>query len=140
MTGAQRLGSEQYFSNALVTILDQCLLDAWGQCLRLTSPSGEFERVYQWPSGIVLKLLDYRTLPATVGDVKRVALRLKGEHVDLLKQRAWVLPRAQHRHWTAIVVDFRAKLVLFVDSLRSSETAVVTVSYTHLTLPTILRV
>ena len=44
---------------------------------------------------------------------------------EAYKRRAWLLPRVRGLHWTAILVDFRSKLVIFVDSLGSEMPAAV---------------
>ena len=98
--------------------LSDDLVDAWAQCLRLTRPA-RGGGVYQWLTAPVRKFLDCHRQPAAVNDVMRHVLSLKRLGLDVLQQRAWVLPHVRDRHWTSVVVDFRAKLVLSVDSLGS---------------------
>ena len=69
------------------------VVDAWGQCLRLTGPRGEATGVHMWASSLVWKYLGYRVFAPVVEDVRRVVLRLQRDGVDLMAQRAWVLPR-----------------------------------------------
>jgi hypothetical protein len=105
------------FTNDELYLSDD-LVDAWAQCLVLTRPAGG-GGVYQWLTAPVRKFLDCHRLPAVVNDVMRHVLSLKRLGLDLLQQRAWVLPHVRDRHWTSVVVDFRAKLVLSVDPLGS---------------------
>lgn len=111
-------GDASVISNDELYLSDD-LVDAWAHCLRLTRPA-EGGGVYQWLTAAVRKYDDLRWgQPAAVNDVMRHVLGLKRLGLDLLQQRAWVLPRVCDRHWTSVVVDFRAKLVLSVDPLGS---------------------
>ena len=100
-------------------------VDAWGQCLRLMPPQAAREGVYMWPSGTVWKYMGYRAQPPTFNDVRRVALSLQASGLNLLQQRAWVLPRVRSKHWDAVLIDFRSKQVVLVDSLWGSNKTVV---------------
>ena len=110
-------GDKSVLTNDELYLSDD-LIDAWAQCLRSTRPD-EGGGVYQWLTSPVRKFLDCHRQPAAVNDVMRHVLSLKRLGLDLLKQRAWVLPHVRDRHWTSVVVDFRAKLVLSVDPLGS---------------------
>ena len=109
---------ELYFSDELV--------DAWAQCLRRTeAQAAAGDGVFMWSSGSVYKFFGYRTQPPIVDGVRRVALRCQRDGIHLLRQRAWVLPRVRSLHWDTVLVDFRSKQIIFVDSMGSSNETVV---------------
>jgi len=78
-----------------------------------------------WPSALVWKYFGYRELAPTFDDVRRPVLKLRRPGLDLLQQRAWILPRVRNRHWDAVLIDFTSKQVIFVDSTGGSNTSVV---------------
>ena len=95
------------------------IVDAWGQCLRQTE--GGKHAVYFWPSTDVQIYMGYsQGHRPSVQNVARHARDRKRNGMDLLTMRAWVLPRVRGRHWTAVLVDFTSKQVLYADSLGGS--------------------
>ena len=115
-------GDKSVLTNDELYLSDD-LIDAWAQCVRSTRPAVG-GGVYQWLTSPVRKFLDCHRQPAAVNDVMRHVLSLKRLGLDLLKQRAWVLPHVRDRHWTSVVVDFRAKLVISVDPLLAASSLI----------------
>ena len=106
--------------------LSDLVVDAWATALRRTPAAADGEGgVHMWFSDQAWAFFDRRREPATVHDVQREVLRLRAEGVHLLRQRAWVLPRVKELHWTAVVVDFRSRRVVFADSQQREGAAVV---------------
>jgi len=105
---------------------DNCV-DAWAG---VTYRQGiQLWDVLVFPSLLTTDML--RRVPGSLAmaEFKRKIGRLaehlvgKGSIAEAIYQlRAWVLPRCIPRsdHWTSILVDFEARLVLFVDSIGSS--------------------
>ena len=118
-TGQAHTGNltELYFNDEIV--------EAWGKYVlgaAVPSDINGGKAVRMWNQQFVRSLLGYEA--GVIPNVSRVTRHLR-RNPRILESRAWVLPRVTGLHWTAILVDFEAHRVVYLDSCGGSVDSVV---------------